>query len=331
MKKLFAILLCAALALSLCACEYLEDLDGSATGTPGENTPAQSPEETQTALPSPTVTPDGSTPDAAPVDFAESGTLDMDLNGDGKLEHVSFELTESEDGYGEYITMKIASDGGGEAYATLQLPYAPPEVALAYDIDKDGLVELFISGDVMSSDYATWVFRYDGNDTYNDIYAAEASYPYDEQPEYTLPTISGMVEKIEGDVITVGDTVDILGSWWCATQYKMSETAFALERVSDSVWVNRVVDFSADGFWEYGCMVTSAEFPVTLDGQTGETTLPVGTKLVPVDTDGKTYVHFVTEDGTLGTVYVDFAADDWFYTINGVNEYDLFSQLPYAG
>lgn len=261
---------------------------------------------------------------AAPKDFTGTETLDMDLNGDGFIEHVAFEPTLDDQGYILSTNVRIASDDGGNSFVVTEL-VCEPAAAIAYDIDNDGLVELFISGDVCSCDYETYMLRYDGGEIISADPCYIPEYEYDSIP----PAAFGTVEKIENGVITIADTVDVLGSWWCRTQYQMTATGFGMERVPGSVWVYDSSDYTAET-WDWAA-ITSAEFPVTLDGAAAPTTLPVGTKLVPLDTDGETYVHFITEDGTTGTIYVTASDDYWGWLINGVDEYDLFSNEPYAG
>ena len=258
------------------------------------------------------------------VDFTEAQTLEMDLDGDGALERVSFEPVMSADGYTDAMVLQVASDSGREASATL--PIMGPSSAFAIDIDADGFTELFISGDVASDDYETWLLRYDDGA----LIAAEPASEIDYEADYLLPAVYGSVTNIENGVVTVSDVVNLLGSWGCTTQYRMAAAGFALERVPGSVWTHADADSLGSDAFEWAA-VTGAEFPVKLDGASGEATLPVGTHLVPLDTDGETYLHFITEDGTQGTVEVERNADGWSFSIGGVSEYDLFSQLPYAG
>lgn len=261
---------------------------------------------------------------AEPVDFFEAQTLDMDLNSDGALEHVSFIEQYDAQGYVTCAALRVTSDDGADVSEDLEI-MGYLSALFAYDIDGDGLVELFISGDICSSDYETWLFRYDEGALITAAPAYEPDYEYD----YVLSAAFGSVTKLEGAVVTINNTVDILGSWWCETQYQMKAGGFGLERVPGSVWTYASSGYTA-GDWDWAA-ITAAEFPVTLDGESTPTTLPVGTKLVPVDTDGKTYIHFVTQEGVKGTLYVHFNADSWGYSIGGVSEYDLFSNLPYAG
>lgn len=261
---------------------------------------------------------------AAPADFTEAKTLDMDLNGDGALEHVTFEPALDDQGYILTTNVRIVSDDGSDVSVTTEL-VCDPDTAIAYDIDNDGLVELFISGDMCSCDYETWVLRYD----VGAILAADACYTPDYEYDYLLPAAFGSVESIENGVITIGNTIDILGSWWCTTQYRIAETGFALERVPDSVWSYDYVNYDAEN-WQWAA-ITSAEFPVTIDGSGETSALPVGTKLIPIDTDGETYLHFITQEGVTGVINVTLNTDSWGFSINGVEEFELFSNEPYAG
>lgn len=261
------------------------------------------------------------------VDFTQARSLNMDLNGDGLIERVAFDPAYDDQNYIVYTTMRVSSEDGSAASADLEL-ICDPSAAFAYDIDADGLVELFISGDICSCDYETWIFRYDAGE----LIPAEPAYTPDYLYDYILPAAFGAVEKIEGSVVTIGDTIDILGSWWCTTQYRMNpDGVFALERVPGSIWTSRNADVDSEELWEGGVLVASAEIPAMLDGDSAPSALPAGTKLALLDTDGASYFHFFTRDGLTGVIYVAFAEEGWGWRINGIDEFELFSELPYAG
>lgn len=260
------------------------------------------------------------------ADFTGQETFDMDLNGDNKLEHVSFQPILTSDDYIERITLTIFSDDGSIDAVHLRLA-SDPCVVFAEDIDADGLVELFISGDICSCDYETWVFRYDGGKL---IAAKSEAAPIGEEDGTVPPAAYGAISNIEGNVITIGDVVDILGSWWCVTQMQMQAQGFVLERIPGSVWTYPVN--IKEAFGEYGVYLeTIKELPVTLGGESATTTLPIGTKLVPFETNGRTYLRFITESGVMGVINVTFNQENWEYFIDGVNANELFTSLPYAG
>lgn len=69
------------------------------------------------------------------------------------------------------------------------------------------------------------------------------------------------------------------------------------------------------------------------DGDLGSRqVIPAGTVLTPYRTDGETWMMFQTEDGIYVDVFYDeMDPDIWEKTINGIEEYDLFDGILYAG
>lgn len=69
------------------------------------------------------------------------------------------------------------------------------------------------------------------------------------------------------------------------------------------------------------------EVTMLSDMQTKE--LPAGTTFYFVRTDGESYVDAVLDDGRECRIYVEF--EDWNQYINGVNQWECFEELMYAG
>lgn len=67
-----------------------------------------------------------------------------------------------------------------------------------------------------------------------------------------------------------------------------------------------------------------------MDGS-GETTLPVGTKLIITASDETSTARFALQDGRTGSIAFTRNADEWFSRISGVEESEYFVMLPYAG
>lgn len=78
-------------------------------------------------------------------------------------------------------------------------------------------------------------------------------------------------------------------------------------------------------------LTTTVDLPVTLED--AESILPAGSHIVLNATDGETYVKFtIQETGQTGILNVERNETDYYnVTINGMNEYDCFEDLPYAG
>ena len=62
-----------------------------------------------------------------------------------------------------------------------------------------------------------------------------------------------------------------------------------------------------------------------------EEILPKGTKFRPRMTDGSSVIVMELEDGRYCDIRVEKRPDDYIFYVNGVSEYDLFENLPYAG
>lgn len=255
-----------------------------------------------------------------------SGLTCMDLDGDGNMESITLEEIPEQEGELAMTKLVITSADGNASELVMDIVYVSS--AFAVDIDGDGLVELFISGDECSADYSTWMARYDGQS----IVPAAPYYEPEAEQTYQVASCSGTVEdfNLDNGSITVCDSVDIIGTWWCETQYWLAAGTFALERVPDSVWSNRNADYIDEEYWSYSTLVTVRELPyTTFDG--ADAVLPIGETLTLIDTDYSTYFRFLTQSGITGSIAVEPAADYWGVLIDGAHESEYFNDIPYAG
>lgn len=265
------------------------------------------------------------------VEFIKDSPAVLDFNGDGKLETVTFESFSPGDMYLDHTKVKISSENGAEAEFMTDMQYFGS--GYACDIDGDGLMEVFVSGDTCSNDYSTWMFRFDGEKIINGDGCYDGQ--YDENLQVATPSCSGAVCGIdtEKSAVIICDNVDILGTMGCTTEFVIT-APFALTRAEGSVWTNYASGDEVDAdYWTYCTLVTVRELPYVADG-TGETVmLPVGEAIVVLDTDGETYVHFMSKSGIMGTVTTARATDenDWGFYIDGVKEDEYFESVPYAG
>lgn len=77
-------------------------------------------------------------------------------------------------------------------------------------------------------------------------------------------------------------------------------------------------------------LVTKLPVEVTMVADGSKETLPVGTELVFLRSDGETYVEFRMPDGRECRVTRD-SSEEWPMTVNGVPEEDVFDGIAYAG
>lgn len=111
---------------------------------------------------------------------------------------------------------------------------------------------------------------------------------------------------------------DILGTWLGYSNYYVSG--------EDGVPVMRDKDFSIES--EYGIIPICPIDGVCLsDNQ--QITIPQGTVLYPIRTDGKTYMDVRNDEGTEIRLKIEVAS--WPRTVNGIPEGECFENLPYAG
>ncbi len=324
MKKTIAILLCAALMLSLAACANTQPAAVENTPQAASEQPA-SPAVSDTPAPvaEPPATPDA--PNATKyLTFNEETPLECDLDGDGATETIIVTVIPEADYLLEKRQVTVTPASGEPASLAVDIVYGL--TGFACDVDNDGVMELLVSGDMESCDYATWLMRYANGE----LMLAESPYDDEESGDWLPLSCSGVVMDIDNGVITVEATVDILGTWGAKIPYRLSETAFALERVPGSVWT-RDTSMLDPEYWGYCTLITTRELPVTFDGESAPSTLEKGVKLATTQTDLETYVGFVTEDGREGRIAVVRDTENWGWLIDGINESEFFEVVPYAG
>ena len=84
--------------------------------------------------------------------------VEIDLNGDGTLETLTYTAETDETLGGEFARIEIGTARGTTVGWNTQTLFMTS--AYAVDIDGDGAVEVFICGDWASSDYATYCLHY---------------------------------------------------------------------------------------------------------------------------------------------------------------------------
>ena len=287
---------------------------------------------------------------ASPIDFAESKQCEADLDGDGFAERISYETVSGEPmGMLDYCLLSITGADGNEHKAKLDAQWL--DTALCYDYDADGRIEIFLSGDVMSDDYESWVLRFDGKE----LIAAESAIPAEpdteaggkdkntegvnaSEPEAVTtlqPSFRGTITRVNDNSLIVTCIIDILGTRAGTTTFLPASDRFAFDKDPGTAW-SFYFDASNEEDWQYIAIETSAEFPVRMDGTSEDATLPIGTRIgiTEMNKNGEEYIcRFITRSGEEGAITLTFSdkEDDWGYLINGVKEEDCFTQLRYAG
>lgn len=255
--------------------------------------------------------------------LAQGETLQVDLDGDGVAEAVSWAMTAAE--YGDDCMTLTVQPGEGKAlvYAT-DIVWRPE--AFVLDLDGDGAVELLLSGDVMSDDYYTACLRYDGSALYEVLFPD--SRRGDSGSGYFRQGY-GRIAAIEDGRLTLSGSQDVLGTWFATRRVRLSPYD-RFEFDDDGLWTREAMDPDDAGLWEYAALTAKVELTYTApDGS--EATLPAGEKLLVVASDKKETAHFITPDGRAGALDISPDYDrGWGWMVNGMGEEACFEYVPYA-
>ena len=255
----------------------------------------------------------------APIPFDLETGVSVDLDGDGSPEEIS--LKEVMGPYDEkVICAAVRGANGAEAEHFTEIHTLTH--AWVADLDPaDGIKEVLVSGDVMSSDYCTWVLRWKGD--------AFDLLPYaNGDPEFGFEGVPGDAIRVEAGSIIMEDSVDMLGTWWGQRPFRLTEDGRQVAEVPEANWTFEY-DFDDPAIWER-CLELKRELPYT-DADGAAAVLPAGTRLQIVETDGEQLVCFRTEDGAEGSFTASPSDKGWGFAIDGIDESEWFVETPYAG
>lgn len=210
----------------------------------------------------------------------------------------------------EEVSMMLRSEPRGDSmYHALWL--GSQEVRLedyftvqkAYIVRTGEEIYCMVEVDQASDDYLTYIFRLtEGKlEKVDEIYAA-----IDE----------GNISAYE---IRMETAIYFLGTYGGVKDYRFDESG------------EFVTDDSEYLLHRNECVLTTkADLPVTLEG--AESILPAGSHIILNATDDESYVKFtIQETGQTGILMAERIEDEYYISINGMNENDCFEFLPYAG
>ncbi len=172
--------------------------------------------------------------------------------------------------------------------------------------DADSCVELYVSGDVGSDDYSTFVYRIDATGI-------------------SMSELNGRAEALNslGGVI-VEAYADVLGTYSATAVYTRTSN-LTFERTSDYAIIapgSSPLTVQRDGL---NVIIEHA------DGSIEDAVLNSGIQLTPYETDAESYCRLLLADGR--RAYIDISPDteNWGWLIDGISEREWFGELPYSG
>ncbi len=215
-----------------------------------------------------------------------------DLNGDGKDETIS---TAADD---QGLTV-ISVESSGETCEVTTCIKTVHSIRL-YDLDNDGVREIYIDGTDAGSASVTCAVMYSPDDKQPLHMALFDSQSYAE----------GLFKEF-GDTKLILDTeVNILGTYKVKSSYSLSDKSFT----KDSG------ELSFDDNGEY---VTTSKSITLANGSL----LKSGTRLRFTSTDGSSVINFVTDGGFTGSISISNDGSGW--KIAGQPDTSYFTSLPY--
>ena len=344
MKRIFLILLSFLLLLSLCSCKEqaadtvldvigkedddakpsdsdAENLDADGNGSEPSEPDIQDPiveipvkEPDSDDMPSGTEDKQDPPQPDAPVQIDAQLPYTTDLNGDGVDEQIELELMDFGAFSGRYRlcvnseSMKLQEDTYIRASASVWLA----------DLDGDGEKEIFLSGDFASDDFITYGFRLrDGQ--LQPIRFADTGL-WTEQDASRVYTY-GKICQIHTDGLELEETFDLLGSYCGRIRFVPEGDVYILE--------TEKIEFAGN----QSVLKTKVELPVTYQNGDVEAdgTLNAGKELTITGMDLAGDLYFQTVDGGKGYITLTSTDGGLTHQIGGLDEFDCFESLPYAG
>lgn len=264
------------------------------------------------------------TEDAAVLVPEAGETVEMDLDGDGEPETLVWSSVSLGE-YDECVELTVTDGEQSSTYRSDMLYCV--EVWLS-DVDGDGHVEIFISGDEMSDDYYTTCLRYAGG-AFEQLRFADCRRGEngDEPLEYGY----GMVTAIDGNRVTLNGSQDVLGTYFFSRTMTLEGSCFAA--ADDGLWrIDR--DLADDELWQsFAVLRPKQNLPavfVDAEGAETEGEIAAGEGFVVTASDKTGVVWFAMEDGRQGHFAIAPAGDGWSLLVAGVPQDEMFDNLPFA-
>lgn len=320
-RKRAAALLLLTLLLGLCACGR----NATPPADTAENVPADTETpETPEAQAEPETRPED--PDTAEnadpladtpcLELTDQLPYELDWDGDGEKETVDMVAVHTNNSDDPSFPLKLTN--GGETWRSMD-----PGVwtARLYLTRLDGSYALLLTGDSGSCDYVTYCWRLTAGDPEPVRFTGETRYDTAAAAEHLEAEFMGLDES--GN-LTFEGLVYMLGTYGAQRPYTLDADG-TLAPVDGSLWdyVNNEQPITAR-------IDLEAKSVSARNGEAdgGTLTIPAGSKLLLTGSDGTARAWFEW-NGQFGVFEVEKRDYQWF--IGGLEENEVFGDLPYAG
>lgn len=251
----------------------------------------------------------------------ENVAVNVDMDGDG-LEEEVLVRSEGVDEESYLVVCITGSDGSTTGYSTF-LSYST--AIFIEDMNGDGKMELFLSGDAYSDDYYTWCMNYDAEEGILLLPFADSGREENTGDYYEYGY--GKVDAVSGNEVVLTGSQDVLGTWMASRTFRLEENRFSF--CDDGLW-NMEKNLSNPEIWEYCSLILVKDLPVTLEDGS-EAVLPAGEQFLVSRSDKISTVYFQTIGGLKGSFKIEPDVEyGWGSLIQGVSEDEWFEYVPYA-
>lgn len=256
------------------------------------------------------------------ADFAvvQEEEITADLDGDGTEENLSWFVDYDDENYIETVYLSVYGEGKGADWF-MELYTASVYVL---DIDGDGIQEIFVTGDQMSSDYLTVCLQFREGKLLPTLF--EDANRGENSEEALFSYGYGLLMSAEDGKVVLTGSQDILGTYFGSRTFELNNDMFVL--ADDGLWVFER-DLTDAETWEFAAISPVQDIPATIDGAEG--VIAAGEKFIVTASDKVSIVYFAMEDGRTGYFAVEPDTENGYgCKVNGVSEWELFEMLPYA-
>lgn len=236
--------------------------------------------------------------------------VEADLDGDGVFETLAVTDILKEDGE---ACMGLEVKKGTER-AALETRIAGPWKLFLTDLDGDGLPEILFTGDECSDDYITYCLRY--------MNGALVTVPFEEGE-----VLSGGVAAVSPYELQIFRTINTLGTYAGFTDMRFEDGLIVFDsgswRIGGEDFTYTPMLIAKQDIYVFTSVGDEEEY-----GE--EAVLEEGTAVCLIETDGSSWVSFVTENGGGGVILLEedeFGAPRF---VNGMPEEEVFEGIEYA-
>ena len=174
---------------------------------------------------------------------------------------------------------------------------------------------------VHSSEGNFFMLTVTSDNDYNTIlmYSAEGDFQ-------KIDELDGSFSSIEDGKAVISQRHDAFGTWTVYKNYTYDTKGFSTDETIDRLYNDPRTKENATGL----TLLKDLKYSDISGDYTNTKTLEKGSVIYPVSDSG-TELGFVTEDGKEGFFEYTYKNGDGGRKVDGVNEFDMFSELPYAG